>query len=163
MHLPILGPIFVLIVSNFEGFLDVLHGAGAFWQRAADGSLQSGFWKWLDITELTQPPQAFSQFPWLPTRPGGIVWWQASRVVLDRTYDLQPREIIDEFPFFSYLLGDLHPHVLAMPFALLIIGLALNLYLGWDRAPIPPFQADHPDGERQLSCSVRRYWEGWPS
>ena len=40
----------------------------------------------------------------------------------------QPREIIDEFPFFSYLLSDLHPHVLAMPFAMLVISLALNLY-----------------------------------
>ena len=30
---------------------------------------------------------------------------------------------------FSYLLGDLHPHVLAMPFALLAVGLALNIFL----------------------------------
>ena len=41
----------------------------------------------------------------------------------------QSKEIIDEFPFFSYLLADLHPHVLAMPFVLLAIALALNLYL----------------------------------
>jgi uncharacterized membrane protein len=50
---------------------------------------------------------------------GGIWWWRASRVLQDYALDGGPREIIDEFPMFSYLLGDLHPHVLAMPFALL--------------------------------------------
>jgi uncharacterized membrane protein len=39
-------------------------------------------------------------------------------------------DVIDEFPFFSFLLGDLHPHVLAMPFAFLAMALALNLLLG---------------------------------
>ena len=38
-------------------------------------------------------------------------------------------EVIDEFPFFSFLLGDLHPHVLALPFALLAIALTLSLLL----------------------------------
>ncbi len=59
-----------------------------------------------------------------------IWWWQASRVIQD--YDLAHnfREIIDEFPAFSYLLGDLHPHVLAMPFDLLTVAVALNLFLG---------------------------------
>ncbi len=37
--------------------------------------------------------------------------------------------MIDEFPFFSFYLADLHPHVLVMPFALLAIGLCLQLYL----------------------------------
>ena len=36
-------------------------------------------------------------------------------------------EVIDEFPFFSFLLGDLHPHVLGLPFVLLAIALAVNL------------------------------------
>ena len=40
-----------------------------------------------------------------------------------------PIEVIDEFPFFSYYLADLHPHVLAMPFVMLVMALALNLYL----------------------------------
>ena len=43
---------------------------------------------------------------------------------------------ITEFPAFSYLLGDLHPHVIALPFTILAIGIALNLALapaaGWD-------------------------------
>ncbi len=39
-------------------------------------------------------------------------------------------EVIDEFPFFSFLLGDLHPHVLALPFVLLAIMASLNLLIG---------------------------------
>jgi YYY domain-containing protein len=64
----------------------------------------------------------------MPTR--FLWWWRASRVVQD--YDLAGswREVIDEFPFFSFLLADLHPHVLAIPFALLAIALALNMFSG---------------------------------
>ena len=37
----ILGSFFVLVVSNIEGLLDVLHSGGVFWQKAADGSFTS--------------------------------------------------------------------------------------------------------------------------
>ena len=57
-------------------------------------------------------------------------WWRASRVIQDYELNGTVHEIIDEFPFFSYLLGDLHPHVLAMPFNLLAVAVALNLFLG---------------------------------
>ncbi len=52
-------------------------------------------------------------------------WWAASRVVVDTGPGLPGGrvEMIHEFPFFSYLLGDPHAHVLAMPFALLLLGL----------------------------------------
>jgi YYY domain-containing protein len=124
--MPLLGPLFLLFVSNLEGFLEVLHKLGLFWTWGPDGKASSAFWAWLGIKNLVDPP----------VQPLGLVpdrfiwWWQASRVIQD--YDLihNFREVIDEFPAFSYLLGDLHPHVLAMPFGLLTVAVALNLFLG---------------------------------
>ena len=62
----------------------------------------------------------------------GYWWWfRASRVITD--YDLDGNPIgtqpISEFPAFSFILGDNHPHVLALPFAVMVIGLMLNLAL----------------------------------
>ena len=115
----LLAPLFILIVSNGEGFLEMLHSRGIFWQEQADGSTVSGFWQWLDIQDLTQAPSL--PLDWKPSRMGGTWWWRASRVLQDYTITGQSREIIDEFPFFSYLLADLHPHVLAMPYVLLAL------------------------------------------
>ena len=116
-------PLFLLIISNVEGFLEVLHRKGFFWRFNADGTATSAFWTWLDMQELSQAPAQPLQ--WVPERFWW--WWRASRVIQD--YDLNGNwtiDTIDEFPFFSYLLGDMHPHVLAMPFALLAIAVALK-------------------------------------
>jgi uncharacterized membrane protein len=48
-----------------------------------------------------------------------------------RSIGLQP---IDEFPAFSFVLGDLHPHVLALPFGLAVLALAYELMLAGHRA-----------------------------
>ena len=126
LSLPLLGPLFVIIAGNLEGVLHVLHTRGLLWKTDVTGVLSSAFWKWLDIQDLTLPPE--QPYAWVPTKFWW--WWRASRVLQD--YDLagRSREIIDEFPAFSYLLADLHPHVLAMPFAFLGLALALNLALG---------------------------------
>ena len=159
LSLPFLGPIFLLFISNVAGFLEVLHRLGVGWQSAEAGenfwtklgrlvrpNLEANnFWTWLDIKHLSSPPVKPYQI--IPDR--FIWWWQDSRVIQD--YDLAGNftEIIDEFPAFSYLLGDLHPHVLAMPFLLLAIAFCLNLILGgWEgetnfrlyRLPISTFQ-----------------------
>ncbi|MDX1378559.1 MAG: DUF2298 domain-containing protein, partial [Anaerolineales bacterium] len=130
--LPVLGPVFLLLISNVEGFLDVLHRRGFFWRFNADGSATSSFWTWLDMRELSQAPAQPLQ--WIPDRY--LWWWRASRVVQD--YDLTGNhlEAIDEFPAFSFLLGDLHPHVLAIPFVMLAVAVALNLFLGGWRGRI---------------------------
>ncbi len=129
----LLGPFFVLLVSNLEGFLHMLHTRGIFWQRAADGSLSSAFWSWLGIKDLSAPP--VEPFSWVPNNFWW--WWRASRVLQDYDFNGGWREIIDEFPFFSFLLGDLHPHVLSMPFAFLAVTLALNLLLRPNRPARP--------------------------
>jgi len=115
----ILAPVFLLLVSNGEGLLELLHSLGFLWKPDQSGGMVSRFWSWLDIKELSQPPPL--PLNWHVGRIGGTWWWRASRVLQDFTIQGQPREIIDEFPFFSFLLGDLHPHVLAIPFVLLCI------------------------------------------
>lgn len=124
--LPVLGPLFLLIVSNLEGFLEVLHQRGLFWHFTAAGAASSSFWTWLDLQELSQPPSL--PLHWIPDRYWW--WWRASRIVQDYTLQHNFQEIIDEFPFFSFLLGDLHPHILSIPFVLLAVSVALNLFLG---------------------------------
>jgi YYY domain-containing protein len=131
---PILAPIFILVLSNLEGFLEMLHARGIFWSETG-GQFSSKFWEWLNVAELVNPPAV--PFSWVPERLSGIWWWRASRVLQD--FDLQGnvKEIIDEFPFFSFLLSDLHPHVLSMPFVLLAIGFSLNFYFSFNNKKLP--------------------------
>ncbi len=160
-RVPVLGaffaPLFLLIVSNLQGLFESLYRRGigwifkpndktvassSFWSKGIgwtfkpeDGTAVSSFWKWLDLRELTNPPTQSLQ--WAPDQY--FWWWRASRVIQDYELNGTWHEIIDEFPFFSYLLGDLHPHVLAMPFNLLAIAIALNIFLGGWRGTIDLF------------------------
>jgi len=121
----LLGPFFVLIVSNLEGFLHSLHSRGLFWRLDETGQYSSTFWQWLDIKDLNLPPTEPLSF--IPSKFWW--WWRASRVIQDYNFIGEPLEIINEFPFFSFLLGDLHPHVLAIPFTFLVAVIALNIFL----------------------------------
>ncbi|MHB1355161.1 MAG: DUF2298 domain-containing protein [Anaerolineae bacterium] len=78
----------------------------------------------------------------LPFRPEWW-YWNATRV-------MQNGEI-NEFPFFTFLYGDLHAHLLALPYTLLALGLALSLVLRTRE------DADAPDTPR-LWNTIRR----WP-
>lgn len=119
----LLAPFFVLIVSNLSGLLHVLRVNGLFWRQNESGEWVSPFWTWLDIGSISQPPPESPFFHWW--------WWQGSRIVQDFDFlGNNKGDIIGEFPFFSFLLGDLHPHVLAMPFGFLAMTLALNFLLG---------------------------------
>ncbi|HEU5330520.1 MAG TPA: DUF2298 domain-containing protein [Thermomicrobiales bacterium] len=63
----------------------------------------------------------------------GGLGWKSSRVVIDSGFpasifgaNVGPVETINEFPVFSFILGDLHAHVLALPYTILALGLALD-------------------------------------
>lgn len=57
------------------------------------------------------------------------VGWQASRIIVDHNVFRagDSRETINEFPAFSFILGDLHPHVLTLPLLASILALGLSL------------------------------------
>jgi YYY domain-containing protein len=134
----LLAPLFLLLISNLAALLEVLHRRGIGWTKdPVTGEWSGAFWTWLDMKELSFPP--VEPLAWIPDRY--LWWWRASRVIQD--YDMlgSPREVIDEFPFFSFLLGDLHPHVLAIPFGLLAVSVALNIFLGGWRGEINLFGA----------------------
>jgi YYY domain-containing protein len=72
-------------------------------------------------------------------------WWPSSRVLKDAGPDGGEIELITEFPIFSFILGDNHPHLLSLPLLLIVIAVAMNLFashgsasMGSARAPTVP-------------------------
>jgi YYY domain-containing protein len=142
----LLSALFVAILGNLIGVLEVLH------KRAL---LPDQFWLWLDIRDLKTPPVGPAE-GWIPDR--FIWWWRGSRVLTDYNLAGHEQEVIDEFPFFSFLLGDVHPHVLALPFVLLVIALALNLLFSRDH-PQRPGDAVTTESAPNLVDKVRQFLE----
>jgi YYY domain-containing protein len=130
----LLGGLFVGGLGNLQGLLEGLYSSRV---------LPASFWQWLDIPDLAGSAQTGSFYP-----GDGWWWWRASRVLrdLDLFYKPAPYPPIDEFPFFSFLLGDNHPHKLALPFVLLCIGLTLNLLLKITRQPPQAQPFAHSEG-----------------
>ncbi|MCG8377192.1 MAG: DUF2298 domain-containing protein, partial [Chlorobiales bacterium] len=122
----LLAPIFVLLLGNVQGLLEVLHANHSFWTVDAAGNWSSAFWSWLDLRVLADPP--LNEAALQPQ--GHWWWWRASRVIRDVNFLGVQQEVIDEFPAFSFVLGDLHPHVLSIPFVFLTMALGLNLFMG---------------------------------
>ncbi len=105
---------FTAVIGNLDGMVQFAQNA---WHKIADGRefLPFDFWRssrMLDFQENMDPsPLAF----WVPDRIPGFGDFSSH---------------ITEFPFFTFLFADLHAHMMAIPFALLVIGLGLNLVVG---------------------------------
>ncbi len=90
------------------------------------GTVSASYLKFWDVQSFDNPLLAPN-----PNYNGTIQWFWPSRILKD--YDLDGTEIpvqpIDEFPQFSFLLADNHPHVMGLPYVLLALGLSVNLVL----------------------------------
>ncbi len=110
----------VAVIGNLEGVLEF---------GVANGYLSQGLIDRVDIANLETARESEACFI---TVPGHCFeypneessfwwWWRATRISPDAGS-------ITEFPFFSFLLGDLHPHVMALPFVLTVFGLGLSFW-----------------------------------
>ena len=143
------GSLLVALMGNLEGVFELI--------RARGGGSEA-LWRWLDVKDLRATPPSSTWYP-----DDGWWWWRASRVIHDRNAAGQSIEVIDEFPFFSFLLGDNHPHVLALPFVLLALALALNLLLSLGK-PERSLPAE-PKGDNLLAKlfrAIQAMWAGGP-
>lgn len=113
----LLGGLFTTVLGNLLGLIEALQ---------ARGWLSATFIRWLAVPDLDSAQVTGSFLP-----AGDLWWWRSSRILNDLDLFSQPISAypITEFPFFSFLLGDNHPHVLALPFVLLAIALSFNLHL----------------------------------
>ena len=81
-----------------------------------------GFWEWIGIKGLDGSNTGSGLFP------DNQWWWFRASRVIDTLSDGQSLDYtITEFPIFSFILGDLHPHMISLPFVVLGLGLILNL------------------------------------
>lgn len=110
-----LGAFLLVGLGNLVGMLDFAISRG--WGSPT-------FWQTVSIDGLKTPYVAPS---WTPAEHW---WWWKSTRVINTFRDGQGIDYtIAEFPIFSFVLGDLHPHVLALPFNLLVLALAASAML----------------------------------
>ena len=125
---------FVLIMGNFQMPLVEMpyrsQGAPAsyfeFWGMQSFTDMNSaGYVQQSGASPISTPfdnPQSWGRDWW---------WWHTSRILVDYNFDgtLATVQPIDEVPAFSFVLMDVHPHVLSLPFVVLALGMAINLVL----------------------------------
>jgi YYY domain-containing protein len=95
----LVGSIFVCVIGNLDGIVQIFQAG---WSSVVSGGTLTDF-----------------------------DFWRSSRMIPELTSNsssmvgsVSPH--ITEFPYFSFLFADLHPHVIAIPVTLLTIGLTLN-------------------------------------
>ncbi len=104
----------LLVVASLAGWWELLANFGA-------GG--KGFYEWLHIDGLSANPDPSN---WRPDTHWW--WWRASRVINTFAPGGGGQDYtIEEFPFFSFLLGDMHPHVMSIPFVIAGLAIAFNI------------------------------------
>ncbi|WP_284009877.1 DUF2298 domain-containing protein [Haloarcula pelagica] len=102
---------------------------------ASNLSTPAKFLVWLLPGSLSGPlvDAAGGELGGLAAGPASFSYWDASRVIQDDPADFAAYEpaiapVIDEFPLFSWLNGDLHAHMMSTGFLLLAAALCFSYY-----------------------------------
>ncbi len=125
-------------MGNLQGFFEALYAFGI------------GQDHWYARLQVRNFPAAVARAgrDWLSD--SSWWWWRSARVISDRDLDGNHLEVIAEFPMFSYILGDNHPHVLFAPFLFVAMSLALQWIIGPSLQVQPGLQT-----ERRQSWGAR--------
>ena len=111
----LLGAMLVGVIGNLAGVV----------RLAYELKLAPENWiRWLDLKVMVRNPPT-GVWP-----PGDWWWMNRARVI----HDIDPLgnvyEAFTEFPFVTFLAGELHAQAFNLPFIVAIIGLAVNIFLG---------------------------------
>lgn len=112
------GALFVAVIGNLDGAIQLAQGV---WEKvtgAGASVFAFDFWRssrMLPNSESVEP-NPFAFWLWGTAGSQPEVSWH-----------------ITEFPFFSFLFADLHAHMMAIPFIILVVGLSLNFAVGFRR------------------------------
>ena len=132
------GCVLLLVIGNLEGVLEILYARGV-----GGGN----FWQWVGIKGLMHPPAGGH---WLP--PESWWWWRSTRVIDTVVQGSSMDYTIAEYPSFSFVLGDLHAHVMSLPFTLLCTALSLNILVSRTRLGIAWLKRNVPQFVMILVC-----------
>ena len=106
--LGLIPPLTTLGLGNQLGLLEFLRSINLYSQKLS---------QWISIDNLSYiSGKSFTLFPVEPSW-----WWRSSRII--NSFDENGSSLdytITEFPLFSFLIGDLHAHLLSIPYLLLV-------------------------------------------
>ena len=114
----LLGALFVGVIGNLDGIIQVGQGLWRKFFQPGDGFPAFDFWR----SSRAIPAQE-------NVDPSPLVFWVPDKV--PGAADITPH--ITEFPFFTFLFADLHAHMMAIPFYVLVLALGMNLAVGLRR------------------------------
>ena len=109
--------LFTAVIGNLDGIAQV---ARSLWVWLAEGgnTLPFDFWR-----SSRMIPNIENMDPW------PLAFWAPDKIPGQPDVSWH----ITEFPFFTFLFADLHPHMMVIPFTMLVIGLGLAVAAGLNR------------------------------